>query len=222
MRKLLLSAAIAVTTLFFIGCKKNNNTSGTPGIKYQLQTINHSSVIARTTAGNIQWTSGYGSATEIKFEAENNNHEVEFKSQIPQRIDLFLPVTLLGNVTLPPGTYSQVEFKVELNPTGTDAALELKGQYTSGGITTPIIFTVNAPLELKNEKSNVVIADNNSYKAITTLNLALLTTGVTEIMLNNAARTNGTIIISSTSNAGIYNIILNNLHDSDEVEFEHD
>ena len=59
-------------------------------------------------------------------------------------------------------------------------------------------------------------------KVITTINLSLLTTGVSELMLNNAVRTNGTIIISSTSNANIYNIILNNLHDSDEVEFEHD
>ncbi len=59
-------------------------------------------------------------------------------------------------------------------------------------------------------------------KVITTINLSLLTTGVSELMLNNAVLTNGTIIISSTSNANIYNIILNNLHDSDEVEFEHD
>jgi uncharacterized membrane protein len=59
-------------------------------------------------------------------------------------------------------------------------------------------------------------------KALTTINLSLLTTGVSELMLNNAVLTNGTIIISSTSNANIYNIILNNLHDSDEVEFEHD
>jgi len=59
-------------------------------------------------------------------------------------------------------------------------------------------------------------------KVITTINLSLLTTGVSELMLNNAVLTNGTIIISSTSNANIYNIILNNLHDSDEVEFKHD
>ncbi len=218
--KFLLITVIAVTTLFFVSCKKSSNSAS--GIKYQLQTTNRSAVIARTTSGNLQWTSGFGSATEIKFEAKTNNNEAEFKSEVPQHIDLFSSVVTLGNITLTPGTYTEVEFEVELNPTSTDPALELKGQFTDNGITTPVIFRVSSPIEIKNEKSNVVITDNNSYKALTTLNLALLTTGVTESMLNNASSTNGTIMISSTSNISIYNIILNNLHDSDEVEFEHD
>jgi len=218
-QKLLFSIIIVVVTLF-ISCKKSSTNAS--GIKYQLQTTNRSSVIARTTTGNLQWTSGFGSATEVKFEAKNNNHDVEFKSQSPQLIDLFLAVATLGTITLDPGTYTEVEFEVELNPSGSNAALELNGQYTSGSVTTPVKFIVNSPLELKNEKNNVVVTGNNSYKALTTINLSLLTTGVSELMLNNAVRTNGTIIISSTSNANIYNIILNNLHDSDEVEFEHD
>ncbi len=41
-------------------------------------------------------------------------------------------------------------------------------------------------------------------------------------MLNSGARTNGTILISSSSNTNIYKIILNNLQESDEVEFEDD
>ncbi len=220
--KLLLGTVAAVTILFFTGCKKNNNNDSESGIKYKIQTINRTSVIARTTTGNIQWTSGYGYATEIKFEAESNNFEVEYKSQVPQRIDLFSGVATLGNVTLPPGTYKEVEFEVELNSSGANSAFELNGQFTSGNTTTPVIFRVTSPLEIETEKENVVITDNNSYTALTTLNLSLLTKGVTESMLNSAARTNGTILISSTSNTVIYNIILNNLHDIDEVEFEDD
>ena len=97
-----------------ISCKKSSTNAS--GIKYQLQTTNRSSVIARTTTGNLQWTSGFVSATEVKFEAKNNNHDVEFKSQSPQLIDLFLAVATLGTITLDPGTYTEVEFEVELNP----------------------------------------------------------------------------------------------------------
>ena len=221
MKTQLLISFIAATTLLTTSCKKNNN-NGTAGVKYQLQTTNRSSVIARTTSGNILWTSGSAYATEVKFEAKKDNNEVEFKSQTAQLIDIFLPVATLSTITLNPGTYSEVEFEVELNPSGSNPALELNGQYTSGPVTTPVKFTVNSPLELKNEKNNVVVTDNNSYKALTTLNLSLITTGVTETMLNNAVRTGGTILISSTSNSNIYNIILANLHDSDEVEFDHD
>ena len=217
---LLLITAIAVTTLFVASCKKSSNSAS--GIKYQLQTTNRSAVIARTTTGNLLWASGSAFATEVKFQAKKDNHEVEFKSQSPQLIDLFLPVTILGTITLDPGTYTEVEFEVELNPNGSNTALELNGQYTSGSVTTPVKFTVNAPLELKNEKNNVVIKDNNSYKALTTINLSLITTGVTEVMFNSAVRTSGTILISSTSNVNIYNIILANLHNSDEVEFDND
>ena len=220
MKTQLLLSFIAATTLI-TGCKKNNN-NGTAGIIYQLQTTNRSSVIARTTSGNIVWTSGSAYATEVKFEAKKDNNEVEFKSQTAQLIDIFLPVATLSTITLNPGTYSEVEFEVELNPNGNNPALELNGQYTSGLVTTPVKFTVNSPLELKNEKNNVVVTDNNSYKALTTLNLSLITTGVTETMLNSAVLTSGTILISSTSNANIYNIILANIHDSDEVEFDHD
>ena len=219
--KLLIITVIAVTSLFSISCKKSSTSSS--HVKYQFQTTNRSSVIiASATSGNLEWTSGFGSATEIKFEAKSNNQEAEFKSEVPQRIDLFSSVVTLGNITLTPGTYSEVEFKVELNPTSTDPALELKGQYTDHGTTTPVIFRVNSPIEIKNEKSNVVITDNNGYRALTTLNLALLTNGVTASMLNNAVRTNGVILISSTSNSNIYNILLNNFDDSDEVEFDHD
>jgi len=219
---LLLTATISVTTLFFISCNKNDNTDSNSGIKYKLQTTNRSSIVGRINAGNIQWTSGSGYATEIKFEAESNNREIEFKSQVPQRIDLFTGIITLGNITLPPGMYDEVEFKVELNSSGSNSAFELLGQFTSGSNTTPVVFKVNSPLEIETERNNVVITDNNSYTALTTLNLSLLTRGVTESMLNSAARTNGTILISSSTNTNIYSIILNNLHESDGVEFEDD
>jgi hypothetical protein len=218
---ILLSTSIALTTLFFIGCSKNNS-SGSAAVNFQLQTTNRIATIARVDAGNIQWTSGFGSATEIKFEAKLNGNEMEQKSQTVQKVDLFSAISTLGNITLAPGTYSEVEFKVELNPTGTDAAMELSGQYTSGGVTTPVVFRVTDALELKNEKSNVVVTDNSAYKAITTIDLSLITTGVTQSMLNSAIKTNGTILITSAINPGIYNILLSNLHNSDDVEFEHD
>lgn len=222
LNKLLLSISIASIALVFLSCKKENANSNPSGINYQMRAISPTSIISRTMSGNFTWTSGYAYATEIKFEAESRNVEVEFKSQIPQRIDLFSGIVNLGNITLPAGTYDEVEFEVTLNSSASNAAFELNGQFTSGSTTTPVIFKVLGEMEVETERDNVVITDNNGYKALTTLNLSLLTTGITESMLNNATRTNGTIIISSTSNVNIYNIILNNLTDCDGVEFEDD
>ncbi len=215
---LFLTTALSVV-LLFAACKKNNSS---PEVRYQINTISRSSTVARTLSGTVQWTSGYMNATEIKFEAENNTTEVEYKSVAPQRIDLFAPLTTLGIIALPPGTYTEVDFEVELAPNGSDASLELKGTFTSGVIVTPVIFRVGSALEIESEKDNVTIADNASYTALTSLNLSVLTQGITEAMLNNAQRTNGVIIISAASNTNLYNIILNNIGDMDEVEFDHD
>ena len=122
----------------------------------------------------------------------------------------------------PAGTYSEIEFKGELAPNNPDAALELNGTFTSGASTTAVVFTVNSALEIKTEKNNVVISDNASYTALTTFDLSKLSTGITEAMMNAATRTGGKIVISSGSNTNLYNIMLANLDNCDEVEFDHD
>ena len=223
-KRILFSITLA-TPLFFIACKKNKDSlSATSSFKYKLTTTNRNSIVARIAGGNVLWTSGYASATQVKFEAKkSDNSQVEFKSSAMQHIDLFASlVPVIGNISLPADTYKEVEFKGELAPSGSDAALELNGTFTSGAVTTPVTFTVNSPLEIKTEKNNVVIADNSSYSALTNLNLSFLTQGITEAMLNSSTKTGGKIIISANSNTNLYTIMLANLDNSDEVEFEHD
>ncbi len=217
----LFSVLIFSGIFFFASCKKENSQSS---FKYKLTTTNRSNVVNRLESGNITWTAGYASANQVKFEAKNNSGtEVEYKTSVTQRIDLFASLaSAIGVITLPPGTYSEIEFKAELAPNNPDATLELNGTFTSGATTTPVIFTVNSALEIKTEKNNVVISDNASYTALTTFDLSRLTTGITEAMLNSAVKTSGKIIISASSNTGLYNMMLANLDDCDEVEFDHD
>ena len=211
---------ISAATLFLVSCKKEN--SDPPGISYKLQTSNRSSVVGRVAAGNIVWTSGYGNASEVKFEGKAPSGEIEYKTTVQQRIDLFSGISTLGNVTLPPGSYQEVEFEVKLNPTATEPALLLNGTYTSTGPAIPIIFRIATPLEIETEMNNVTVLANNGYNALTTLNLSLLTRGISQTMLDNAVKTNGTILINSSSNVDLYNIILNNLKECDDIDFDDD
>jgi hypothetical protein len=218
----LFSAIMFCGVLFFASCKKDNSPSSS--FKYKLTTTNRSNVVGRVESGNVTWVSGYGSANQVKFEAKNSSGtEVEYKTSVSQKIDLFTSVAnILGTVTLPPGTYSEIEFKGELSPNAPDAAMELTGTFTSGAVTTPVVFTINTPLEIKTEKNSVIISDNASYSALTTFDLSKLTTGITEAMLNSAVKTGGKIIISASSNTNLYNMMLANLDNCDEVEFDHD
>lgn len=218
-----LSALLFMGSLSFLAsCKKSNNSAS--GFTYKLTTSNRATAVGKVETGNISWTTGYATANLLKFEAKNSSgSEVEFKTSVSQRVDIFSSLaSAIGSINLPQGTYSEIEFKAELAPGGSDAALELNGTFTSGASTTPVVFTVNSPLEIKTERNNVVISDNASYTALTTLNLSQLTSGITEAMLNSATRTNGKIIISASSNTSIYNIMLANMDSCDEMEFEHD
>lgn len=218
--------ATALLIILLFSCKKNNESSG---ITYKIKTTNRSTTVNRAnqvspgdvniigrTMGIITWTSGFASATEIQFEAENENSEVEFESEARQRINLFSPLATLGNIPLPPGSYKEVEFQVELSPTATEPALELRGEFN--GI--PVVFRINSALEIESELENITITQANDYNAIITMNLSLLTLGISETALNNASLTNGEIIISGNSNTALYNIMIANLSNLDEVEFE--
>lgn len=206
---------LAVGILFLIGCKKDNEQSG---VNFNVSTIGKSTTVGRLsgTTGTINWTSGYASANEIEFEAEDANTEVKYKSIASQRIDLFASLSTLGFVSIPPGTYEEVEFEIHLSPTPTTSALELRGLYN----TTPIVFRINTPLEIEAEFEDVTITQSNSSTALISLNLALLTQGISDAALTGATLTNGEIIISSNSNTALYNIMINNFSQIDDVEFD--
>jgi hypothetical protein len=215
----------AIVVLFLFSCKKQSTNSNST-VEFQLKTANRTSVVNRVDgAGSITWTSGFASATEIKLEAKNSaQQQVEYKSESKQKVDLFTSVAgSLGNVILSPGTYTEVEFRIELSPSGADAALQLDGSFTNGntGAITPVSFRINSIFEIKGEKNNVTITDNSGTTALTTLDLSVLTTGISQAMLSSATITGGSIIISSSSNVALYNIIVANLQLHHEAEINH-
>ena len=204
-----------------ISCKKTNSST-TPGVTYKVQTSNKSySVNTRTTGlnetGTLTWTSGYANVTEIKFDAENNSAHVEYKSETPQKIDLFSTSTL-GNISIPSGTYTTAEFDIELAGNASVDAVQLNGNYAG----TPVILKITGPYEFDAEMQNVTIGTNGNYSALTTLDLSKLTNGLSASDFANATKdASGTIVISANSNTSIYSAMVSNFHKlADHEDFE--
>ena len=105
----------------------------------------------------------------LKFEAKKAGSEIEFESPVQQTVDLFNNNTILGSIPIPEGTYNEVEFKLQLSPTNTNPALNLKGQITNGTNKINIVFQANEAIEIKGEKNNVTITKAMLHKAITAL-----------------------------------------------------
>ena len=207
-------SSIALLSLF--SCTKDPVTTG---LTFQVRnTAAVAPIDGSMTGAAVQWTAGFANTAEIKFKAKNNNVKIEYKSEAQQRVNLFSTISTLGVVTVPAGTYEELEFEMDVKPVATEAALQLTGTYTNVGIVTALVFKLNTSLGIESKKSNITIAEGSSLKALTTLNFSLITAGVTASMFNNATVTNNTIEISATVNSNIYEIMLNNLSACGGVE----
>ncbi|HEV7620775.1 MAG TPA: hypothetical protein VGO09_03530 [Flavisolibacter sp.] len=230
--KLVSNFLALVIAISIFSCKKDNSLSGNPSsskptVNFQLKGTNPSSVVGRfaaqglntkTESNNIQWTAATASISMIKFEAKKAGTEVEIKSNVHQTVDLLNVSAVIGSLSIPAGIYNEVEFRVQLSPDGTNPALEVKGQFTTGTVTSNIIFQADETIEIRGEKANVTINDSTIHKAITSLNLSMISQGISLSSLINATKTNGDIIITSSINADLYKIIVKNLRELGEEE----
>lgn len=219
MQKSVLSIMVVAALLLLASCSKDDNGGQ---LSYQLKTKNPNATVSRTSGGSVTWTSGSAYADKIEFEAEkDDDNEVEYESRVARRIDLFAPVSQLGNISLPPGRYEEIEIEVDLAPSVTDTAFILRGSFANNiGYTVPVVFYINELLEFKAEAEDITIGSAADITALTTLDLSQLTTGITESMLSSATLTNGILVISATSNAALYSVILSNINNIDDVELD--
>jgi hypothetical protein len=212
--------SIAVAGLIFTSCKKET-TAVPAGVNFQLKAVNTVAALQRTNAATIQWTAGTATPASIKFEAKKDATEIEFTSASGQQVNLFtVAQSTFGSLTLPDGTYNEIELKIQLDGSTTLPALELNGTYNNGTANIPVVLKVTSPLLIKAEKNNVAIA-GGAFTAVTSLDLSSFSTGISQAMMNGATLTSGSIIISSASNANLYNIIITNIDRFHHAEFEH-
>jgi hypothetical protein len=199
-------------------CKKGERA---PGVLYQLQASNRSSAInARTLTADLTWVSGFALVREIEFKGKKTGSEVKFEAESRQKLDLFAPISSLSTIVIPPGSYDNAEFEIKAAPGATEGSFELRGEYSKGGIVTPILFKIEVPVDIETKKSNFTVLDGASYTAVTTLNLSLLTSGIPESSFDNAARINNTIVISATSNPGLFNTLYDRLRNCGGIEIK--
>lgn len=225
--KIKILAAFAVITSLIACQKEKQSDSSSSGVMLGIKAINSSSVVQRTQASasriqsaSIQWNNAKASANLLKFEAKSNGNEIEFKSQVQQTIDLFNVTVALGNISIPAGDYTEVEFKAGLVAANGGSSLEMNGQVSMNNSNLPVVFRTNETIEVKGEKHNITIANATLNNATIVLDLAKIVNGITAADIASAALTNGTIIISPSDNVTLYNKIVMNLRNlNDECDF---
>jgi len=247
MKKLsiIIPVALIALALGFTACKKDNSsspTSASSALGIQILAMNKSFSLpvntsniksAAVNTASITWDTARMVVSRIKYEAElkslishRDSVKISYEWTGPQTVNLFDTNITLGNFTLQPGFYDEIELKVDglKQDAGTTPVFYLHGVYTRDDNTTlPVIVMVNENVMFKTEKDSVeVTSDGNSvFTSIIQIYLDQLMADIQLSALDNAILTNGTIVISADTNRELYWIIMRNLHKDHHCEHRH-
>ena len=201
----------AVLTVFVSSCSKDASNT-TP--------IDHATVgiTMKATGGSSQddyhlnWSSCIANASYAKFECKFQHVRYITQTNIAGPIDLYAPVPIANSTfSIPTGPYQQASLSVNLANTPTHPAMLLHGHYADNATLIPVDLVIDQDLVLNTEFKDVTVT-NNTVTAFTTVDMDYYSEGVTPEMLESAETSiGGNVIISSTSNKPIYDIIVHNL-----------
>ena len=223
-------AALAVVSL--AACQKGSNKSsvvpsGSAKLSFKMQATN--ATLASVPADSVSsisglvWTAGTANIGRFAFEAKRSGVSIEIESHNLTNLDLFALKPLQTYVTLDTGVYKEIEITAFLESTDTVPPLKLSGTFKNDSAKViPIQFILSGHATVKVEEKNIDINGTTNYTALMDLQLARLTKGITADDLDKAKVTNGTIIISQTSNSLLYWKMRANLGGCGWSEFRED
>jgi len=232
--RLVIPVVLIALALGFSACQKDNSNSSNPGkstLGIKLQALNKSYSLPVASTGlksasivttSIVWDTARMVVSNVKFEAElksmishHDSIEIAYKWSGPQEINLFDPTITLGNFTLQPGFYDQIELKVEgsKQDAGVKPVFYLHGVYNKDARTAlPVRVVVKENVMFKTEKDSVdITAADPIFTSIIQVYLDKLMADVQVSALDNAKLTDGIMVISADNNPELYQIIVRNL-----------
>ncbi|WP_225000383.1 hypothetical protein [Cesiribacter sp. SM1] len=198
----------------------------TAQVNMSFNTVNTSSASAgeRVLAGNsLAFTSGFITIREIQFEAESATDSVEVDLEQITVIDFATGISTpdISGLTIPAGTYNEVEVEIELQDDSDEPAVVLNGTYTdANGVKHPVRFEFNSGETFEVEKEGAItFAGGESILAQVTFDPNVWFIEVTDEDLSLAAKdAQGVIVISETQNTDIYESAAEGLDLATEVE----
>lgn len=233
-RERLLTFVLVALTLGFFACQKDQNSTftGNSNLGIKLQAVNKSFALPVVTIGtksasiatsSLAWDTAHMVVSGITYEAKlkslkahRDSIEITYKWKGPQEINLLDTTITLGNFTLTPGFYDEIELKVDgsKQAAGLKPVFYLHGVYTKADVSKiPVKVVVNEDIYFKTEKDSVTVtaADNTDFASVIQIYLDQLMTDIQLDALDNATLTNGILVISADKNRELYQIIMHNL-----------
>ena len=228
MNNLLKLSLLACIFTVFLGCSKDDSNPNAT-IKLAVTTTSSttsiqakSSTQTKLGTNDLVFNSGSITISEIEFEGNNNNVSVSrFKEQVATIDYATGVVTPEVKITIPAGNYTNVNLGIELLDENSTPSVVIEGTYTnSNDVIIPIRFEYNSGEVFEANSASVVMGEGTDVIGKITFDAISWFSVVTAAQLDNATLTEGTIIISGTSNENIFDIVADKLDVDTEAVFQ--
>lgn len=234
MKNLSLSLMMILSvTLFSCSTESDLNGESMVGVQFNTvpsvttQAISKDVQLKQAASGTLTFTDGHIAISSLEFEVEAENDSIDREFELDQHtvIDFATGATTpdIGYITIPAGTYEEVEIKIELSEGVEEPAVVLNGTYVStDGVVHPIRFEFNSHETFEVEREGVIVLTENQV-AMTqiTFDPVLWFAQVTdEAFANATVDADGVIVVSDTQNTEIFNLVAEGLELARDVDVE--
>lgn len=222
MKNLLKFSLLTVLFVAFASCSKDDD-SPNANVKLAVSTTSSStSTQSRMAANDLEFTSGSITIREVVFDGDSGNTSVSRTREQIATIDYATGVvTPEVIVSVPGGTYTSVNLGIELQDVNATPSVIIEGTYTnSSDVILPIRFEFNSGEVFEANATSVVIAEGADVVGRITFDALSWFSTVSADMLDSATLTDGTIIVSATNNANIFDIVADRLDVDTQATFE--
>lgn len=236
MKKLSISLVMILAVTLF-SCSTDSDLNGESRVAVDFNTIasavktqdiNKAEALKQAASGTLTITSGYIAISSLEFEVEAENDSIEREFELEQYtvIDFATGATIpdIGYITIPAGTYEEMEIEIELaEGTTEEPAVLFNGTYVgTDGVSHPVRFEFNSQETFEVEREGVIVlAENQVAVAQVTFDPVMWFAAVTDEAYNNATvDADGVIVVSDTQNTEIFNVVAEGLELARDVDME--
>ena len=223
LNKLVLICTLVICVSFITSCSSDDNNSSDVNIRLAIITTSSStSTQSRFTTNNLEFTSGIITIREVVFDGDNGNISVSRTVEQIAVID-YATGTITPDVivTVPAGTYTSINLGIELQDENSTPSVVIEGTYTnSDDEIIPIRFEFNSGEVFEADATSVVLVEGTNVVAKITFDALSWFSTISAVQLDNASLTEGTIIISETKNANLFDIVADRLDVETQAVFE--
>lgn len=224
MKTLNIGLTIMLGSLQLMSCSDDPTPMARIKLEASTTSASTSTQSGRVTGTNgLQFTSGIITIREVVFDGDNDNGTSVSRTHeqiavIDYATGVITPEVI---VTVPAGLYRSVNLGIELQDDGADPSMVLEGTYTnSTDVVIPIRFEFNSGEVFEANATVVTLSTDTDVVGKISWDALDWFSVISASRLDEATQTNGTIIISESSNESIFSDVADRLDVGTQVVFQ--